>query len=521
MPTELELKQQKVKLYEEKLRLKKGLPHLYGFKMYPWQKEYFEDYNYDHYFICAANQIGKSSIQIRKRIDIATRPELWPEIWPQVFSVNPNTIPMSWYLYPNQTTVMDEYKEKWIKTLLPSGEFKDHPVYGWTADIRNKILHSITFNTGYTIYFKTYNQNVHDLQAGTAFAVDLDEEAPISVIPELQARLFGTNGPMSMAFTATKGQEEWRRAIEEIGTDMELYPDAWKRRISVYDCLKYADGSATPWNETRINKNIRACTSEAEVQRRIFGHFVKDSGLKYPQFNRKKHIVNYPKKLGKSEFKGVPKGWDIYSGVDYGSGGDKNHPSAIVFASVNPQKTKIRVFKAKRFDKIEMTQADLYSEYVKMRGGMRPVSQVYDWAAKDFGTIASRAGDFFKKAEKSHEIGENALASALKSDALKLYNSEDVQKLAREFEGLSNTIDKRKAKDDLIDALRYTITSMPINWAKLLDIDNTIAENTENSRNKVSSIDKKFMEARPQSYMAMGVVSETAGEDFEFWNELY
>lgn len=489
--------------------------------MYVWQHEYFNDYDYSHYFICAANQIGKSTIQIRKRVDIATRPELWPELWPQVFAANPNTVPMSWYLYPNQTTVMDEFKEKWEKTILPSGEFKNHPIYGWKTDIRNKILHSITFNTGYTIYFKTYNQNVHDLQAGTAFAIDLDEEAPISVIPELQARLFGTNGQMSMAFTATKGQEEWRRAIEEIGTPLELYPDAWKRRISVFDCLEYEDGSETPWNKERINKNINACTSEAEVQRRIYGHFVKDTGLKYPQFNRKKHLCDYPKNNQGSPYMGVPKGWSVYSAVDYGSGGKKNHPSAVCFASVNKEMTKIRVFKMKRFDNVETTQADLYNLYCEMRGNLKPISQVYDWAARDFGTIAQRCGDYFKKAEKSHEIGENALKSALKSGVIKFYNSPEATKLATEFEGLAENAEKRKAKDDLIDTIRYLVTSLPIDWAKILDKGARIEESINKGASKLSKSDKRFVAARPNSYMAMGITNDDTDDELDFWNDLY
>jgi hypothetical protein len=290
---------------------------------------------------------------------------------------------MSWYLYPNQATATDEFKEKWIQTLLPSGEFETHPIYGWKAEYKNKIIHKVTFNTGYTIYFKTYNQNVHDLQAGSAFAIDTDEECPIEIMPEIQARLFATDGQFSMAFTATKGQDEWRRTIERIGHEDELYPNAFKLRVSAYDCLKYQDGTPTIWTEERIKRNIAACTSQLEVQKRIFGRFVMATGLKYPQFKRDKNMAKFPRGKDKMEFQGVPKGWSIYSGIDYGSGGEENHPSAIVFLSVNPEMTKVRLFKCKRFDKVEMTQADLLQEYIDMRGKMKPIKEVYDWAAKD------------------------------------------------------------------------------------------------------------------------------------------
>jgi len=518
----LELKKQKLKLYEEKLRLRKGLPHLYGHKMYEWQEDYYTDMENSHYFLCAANQIGKSSIQIRKRVHIATSPELWPKLWPRVFATAPNTVPMSWYLYPNQTTVMDEFREKWIKTILPAEDFKDHPIYGWKSDIRNKILHSIVFNTGYTIYFKTYNQSVHDLQAGTAFAIDCDEELPMALMPELQARLFGTDGAFSMAFTATLGQDEWRRTIEEVGSHLELYTHAWKRRVSVYDCLVYADGSDTPWTEDRIQRNINSCTTKAEVQRRIFGHFVKDSGLKYPQFKREKHIKNFPRNNQGGEYRGVPKGWNVYSGVDYGSGGKENHPSAIVFLAVNPELTKIRLIHAKRFDKIDTTQADLYDLYCHERGNMKPVVQVFDWAAKDFGTIASRCGDSFRKAEKSHEAGEAVLSSALKSGVFIMYDTPEVQKLAREFEGLGVGENKRRSKDDLIDAVRYTLMAIPIDWATVLDKNARITAEVSAARGlKLSKQDQRFVDARPSSFMAMGIVDDDADEELDYWNDLY
>ena len=461
-----------------------------------------------------------SSIQIRKRVDIATRPELWPKLWPEVFAANPDTIPMSWYLYPNRSTVMDEYKEKWIKTVLPSGKYKDDPVYGWKADIKNKELHSITFNTGYTIYFKTYNQSVQDLQAGTAFAIDTDEELPVSLMPELQARLFGTDGQFSMAFTATLGQDTWRRTIEEIGTSKELYKDAWKRSISVFECLEYVDGSSTPWNETRIEKNIRACVSKAEVLRRIHGRFVQDTGLKYPQFNRQKHIVPAPRTVNGEKFKGVPKGWTCYSGVDWGSGGEKNHPSSIIFLSVSPNFDKVRCFKAKRYDKIETTQADLYTLYCDERGKLKPAKQAYDWAAKDFGIIQSRCGDYFTKANKDHAQGEGIVRSLLKSNILKFYDSPEIDKLAEEFEGLSEEGNKRHQKDDLVDALRYAVMAIPIDWSKILDREFSLYNDNPNEV-KLTETDKRYIEARPFSQMAMGITNEDTDEEIEYWNDLY
>ena len=520
------LKQQKIAAMEEEVKLKEGLPFKYGYKNYQWQEDYYaaRDPNINpsrKRFATAANQIGKSHMQICDDIEICTNPELWPIMWPEMFKERQDRKPIIWYLYPNQDTVMSEFVEKWEKDLLPRGEFKDHPQYGWKRIISNKVLKQIQFNTGSSIYFKTYNQNVHDLQAGTVWKISFDEEPPFDIQPELEARLFATDGHMSAVFTATKGQEEWRRVMEEQGTDLEIFPNAWKRQISMYDCMKYADGSPTLWTEDRIKRKIDSCKSPQEVLRRIHGKFVKDEGLKYPTFDRKRHLVKRKPNADGTIFHGCPSGWSVYAGVDYGSGGSSGHPSAIVFIAANPELTKLRLIKCKRFDKQETTAGDLFVEFRKMKGKMQTAVQVYDWAAKDFAVIAARAGESFDKAEKSHEIGESALNTALKTDMLKFYVDEEgeVEKLARELESLGVDENKRKSKDDLIDALRYTVAAIPADWDSIL--------NGVPARRKLSQPKEGSREAeRPNDYI-WGTEDDQREnqlhyeEEFNFWNDQF
>ena len=80
--TQEELKDAKEKaaLLEEKVRRQEDLPFLYGWKWYLWGRKFFESKNRIN-LLCAANQISKSSTQIRKIIHWATCKELWPELW--------------------------------------------------------------------------------------------------------------------------------------------------------------------------------------------------------------------------------------------------------------------------------------------------------------------------------------------------------------------------------------------------------------------------------------------------------
>lgn len=516
---ELALKLQKVELMEQQLRLKEGLPHLYGLKKYPWQRAFYDSMN-KKCLLCAANQIGKSTEQILKRLLIAFNPELWPKYWPKQFEINPHTMPYSWYLYPNQDTVKAEVDTKWIPYYLPRGEYKDHPIYGWKVVKENKVIKYIECNTGYRIYFKTYNQNVHDLQSGTVFAVDCDEELPVELLPELQARLFATDGYFSMAFTATIGQDHWYRVIERKGEFDEVWPEAFKVQISMYDCLKYEDGSNTPWSKFRIEQVKANCKNDNEVQRRVYGRFVKDEGLKYPAFSRERNLKPFPKDNNGKPFKGVPNGWHVYTSVDIGGGGT-GHPAAYSFLMVSNCFTKIRWFKGRRLDGIETTAADIYKFYRLSRGKMLPVSQSYDFAGKDFGLIVARAGEPFNKAKKDHELGEMALNTALKTGMFVIYHDpndpeDEAMKLVREFETLRVNTPKRNAKDDFIDTCRYGIMDVPIDWEVILN-GKPVDTKDKFIKGRRGEEYERIWEESHQEKADMQYIEDEIGE----WNDLY
>src|SRR6185295_15948148 len=80
-------------LKERKRR--ENLPHIYGFPWYSWAKDFFDSTNRFN-FLCAANQISKSSTQIRKAIHWATEKSLWEGLWPG------RNVSQFWYLYPTR-----------------------------------------------------------------------------------------------------------------------------------------------------------------------------------------------------------------------------------------------------------------------------------------------------------------------------------------------------------------------------------------------------------------------------------
>lgn len=440
----------KIQLLEEKIKLTEGLPHLYGFKFYKWMRKFFDSKN-KTILLVAANQVGKSSVQIRKSIHWATAKELWPTLWettPRVFL----------YLYPAKEVATIEFEKKWIPEFLPRGEFKNHPVYGWKAEYRNKNIFACHFNSGVSIMFKTYMTDVANLQTVTAHYVAADEEVPIEVYSEINLRRAATDGHYSMVFTATLGQEMWRRAMEEIGNDIETFKDAYKLHASLYECLKYEDGTPSHWTSERIRRIKNTCSSPNEVKKRVFGRFVMDDSLKYPSFDRKNN-VKAPTELDKT--------WIIYSGVDIGTGGEHGHPAAITFVAVRPDYKYAKVFRGWRGDGIVTTASDIFEKYVQLRGDLRPAGQFYDYASGEFRIITSRCGESFIPADKSVNSGESTLNTLFKNEMLDIEDIPELHPLIIELMSVNNRVAKTKAADDAVDSLRYACAKIPWDWSAI------------------------------------------------------
>jgi phage terminase large subunit-like protein len=489
---EISRKLERLALLEKKLELQQGLPHLYGQKFYSWAREFFESTEKDN-FLCAANQIGKSSIQIRKAIHWATAKDLWPKLW--------HTPPVQlWYLYPTRDLCNIEIVTKWEREFLPRGKYKEDPVYGWHFEKDSKDYKAIHFNSGCSIYFKAYSQNPQALQAGTVHAIFTDEELPEHLYDELNLRRAATDGYFHMVFTATLGQELWRRTIEEIGTSKEKFPDSFKRQVSMYDCLTYDDGTSSHWTKDRIKRIERSCKSQAEVDRRVYGRFVKDEGLKYPCFDRSVNVVD------KSE---IPSSWLTYAGIDVGGGGT-SHPSAISILRVSPDFSKGIVCRGWRGDGVVTTASDVLSKYQELTSGLQVVAAYFDFSAKDFGTIAARSGVTVTPAEKSHAIGEQTLNVLFKNKMLVIEDRVELEPLVSELCTLSTDTKKSHATDDFIDSLRYATSKINWNWSHL-------ASTTISEKRKISD----------EEMFRRGLLGDENGsellieEEFEWWNELY
>jgi hypothetical protein len=454
----------------------------------------------DESYLCTKNYIvtHNSSILIRKMIHVATTKELWPKYWPDLPKHNP--VPSQfWYCYPSKDVATIEWYEKWSE-YMPRNP--DHEKYGWKPNFVNGKIHSVDFNSGVTIYFKTYAQDVHMLQSGTVYMMGLDEEVPVELLPELSMRVNATNGYMYFVFTATRGQEYWRNVVEKKSELKEAR--VWQ--VSLYDCQEYTDGSESKWTNQRIEQAIARCANKSEIERRIMGKFVVDSNRVYPSFDREIHLI---------EPFSVPAEWSRVVGIDVGSGGESGHPAAIVFLAINPDYTFGVVYKCWRGDRVVTTAQDVVNKYLYMADGEPRHTVYYDWASADTKNIAAAQGLPFLKAEKNHMKGEGILNSLLSFKMLKIFKSENATKLAEEFENFTHNTDKKKAKNDLIDALRYASSTIMWDFTSVSPIAvNTVVDQRPP---KEMSEREKFARGLAENHEELLNVDE----ELNFWNEQY
>ncbi len=502
----LELYIKKLRLLEEEKMLREKFPHMYAHKFYTWSREFLDDWENRTQILTSGNQVSKTSTLIKKLINLAISPDKWKELWPELpVGMKPS---QWWFCCPTKEMATIEFHEKWVP-LLPKVP-EDDPLYGWKVDKRSKFVLSVNFNSGINIYFKTYAQDVHSLQGGSCYVMALDEEVPVHLLQELQMRTSATNGFMLFVFTATLGQRFWKEVVE----DRTQWKHAKVRQVSLFDCQYYEDGSPSIWTPERIQTTIDKCTSKAEVQKRIYGKFVKDEGLRYMIFDRELHSA---------PFHPVPKNWDHYAGIDYGSGGERGHPSAISIVAVNPERTKIRLVRHWRGDGIQTTAQDLLNQYVDMTRGLNITAAYYDYAARDLKTIADRSGLNIIAAEKRVDVGEGIIRSLFKSqDALILYTHNDkadeagippellqTERMMEEFETLSDVVDKRAQKDDSIDSLRYALVLLPVNWEALSPY-----QKKEEEKKQLSEMD--YRRGKGDEVL---VGMPTIDEEIEFWQQ--
>ena len=421
---------------------------------------------------------------------------------------------------PDLNTLKEEFREKWLPLMPRIPE--DHPlysVYGWEVQMDKGAPSKIFFNTGVTLSFRTYEQRTQNIQASTVDMITIDEEGPEEKYGELQARLTATDGIFNQVFTATRGQQYLYRAMEKIGQPDEVFKGAFKRSISLFQCLEYVDGDKnTPWNEAAIKKAIEKYGgNELEIKKRIYGRFITTAGRAFYAYS--------PQRTDIPSFS-IHRGLEIICAVDPGTGGALNHPAAIVTVAADYERNTATLLNCWRGDGVETTSNDILRKYQDMTEGLRVSAIVYDSAARDFFLTARGEVDDTQliPADKRREDGIERVNSYLEAEAFRIplakpfgvkwYSEENIGRLRDEFRTvvkLEGTGKKNLMIDDLTDCLRYAFMHLHLS----LDLTKPISERETEQRHKMVRIGRG-------SYYADELESKASNSEKElrYWNGL-
>jgi len=502
--------------------LKKQLPHKYS-PLYKWQREGVDSLNKIN-LITAGNQMGKSVWLMIRAITHATETELWPTLWPKMMKEGKSPTQF-WYLYEDRAMIMREFETKWVREWLPRGEARYKGKYRWTWKRRDKCVEYIHFlESDVKIYFFSYGQGVDALMASTVYEIFVDEEIPFEQYDELSARLTITRGYFNAGFTAVKGQEEWRRAMEETGEE-ELFKTAFKQQISAFECKVKEDGSPGLWDDELIEIRIAQCSTDNMVLQKIYGKFVKAEGLKVPQFEVKRHFVKGHRLNAKK--------WVYWSAIDPGSGGSA-HPAGILLLAVNEECTKGRVIRCWRGDKINTSNTQILQKHQEMVKGFTLQGTVYDKQCRDLYLQAVALDIPLIPANKARDEGFGVVNSLFKHDMLKIYYGEKTEfdqghKLKNELLSYSERHSKSKATcpDNLIDPLRYISVHIPWNFDTVIKYN---IEHKEERKTVMASEREELIRAQKEGRLVEylqsaneqhGILSNELSEWNEYFDEFY
>lgn len=166
----------------------------------------------------------------------------------------------------------------------------------------------ILLHNGSKIVFHTYGQGWRKFQGAKIHWAWFDEECPADVYDEVQVRLLRHKGPHWVTMTPLMGKT-WvytrivAKQYEFSPGELELF--SWSTLDNTW-----LDPERVQKIFGRMPENIRAA--------RMRGDFIDLTGLVFPQFDEKVHVVN--------AFK-LPSHWPVFVGMDYGY----RHPFAASF----------------------------------------------------------------------------------------------------------------------------------------------------------------------------------------------
>ncbi|MBQ8320349.1 MAG: terminase family protein [Clostridia bacterium] len=192
-----------------------------------------------------------------------------------------------------QKKILRYLKKEWIEEIVMVSGRKDSPESGVIDFIRVKsALGGLS-----TIGFKSTDQGREKFQGASLDFVWFDEEPPRDVYLECRMRLLDKRGELFATMTPLKGLTF---VYDEVYLNRGNDPEVW------YEFMEWKDN---PYLDEREIQMMEASLDEVTLQARRYGKFAAATGLVYPEFDERVHVI--------PPFS-VPKEWQDNISIDPG-----------------------------------------------------------------------------------------------------------------------------------------------------------------------------------------------------------
>ena len=198
-----------------------------------------------------------------------------------------------------------------FKSLLPPRYLKN----GSWEESYSKSLRTLTLANGSTVEFMSYEQETEKFAGTSRHFIHFDEEPPLHIFNECNARLVDTDGNYWISMTPVEGLTWTFEKIYEKGkTDPNIY-------------VVEADMLDNPHITPEAAERYLAGLDEDERKAREHGTYVQLGGLVYKTFKEETHVIE------PIDPKNIPHTWLWYQSLDHGY----NNPTACLWHAVSPE----------------------------------------------------------------------------------------------------------------------------------------------------------------------------------------
>ena len=406
------------------------------------QQDPFLDLGEEATAVFGGNRAGKTELSAMYTVAVAAGSDRW---WVRQWLKN-NDLPLD-LIQPEPSTVIASalsygdalgYVRPKLSKFLPVGT----KLASWRAQNKSKAY----LPGGGEIISMSADSGRKKYQGIAAKLCWLDEEHPLDIFEECLLRIIDTKGQILLSMTPLLGLT-WPN-------------DLFILNESTSDSFRYhkISGLDNPWvSSVKMRKAVNHLSEEAQSSR-LFGDFTNQTGLVYPEFDRRTHVIE--------PFK-IPDHWLRYRTIDFGV----VNPFAALCVAVDPNDDILYV--VDEYFQTEKTTIYNGHEVVRRFKEYEPFEHTFcDPESKDGRLLLARHCGIPNKPAPKH-IGVintiNLVKSKLAPDAegnphlMVFSHCKNLIKEFRLYSWAKNSRGKdqvKKADDHGLDALRYLVAAL-------------------------------------------------------------